>query len=576
MKINKIYCLIILFSTITVGCKDEFIPADTLSDATWYTSETKRQGTDSLYNIKIDNFISFMDASQGAITHEWIIEEGNSFLIDQFDINNKDFNPFIDSTIGLVSTKPIVHVLFKKQGRNKIILRNTFKEYVRFVGKDTTYESIQEGDHWKFERVFYVEVYDSMKPAFEIRDEAGVVYKKVLQDEIVNPADSISWPLINVNIGDKLFFADLTTYDRPNTRTWTVPGSTLGTSNDSIASFEFLRMGTYTGMSITSKRNRLGIPASEIKKFIPIRIKVNGTTKPYQIYSNIIQESTNSISFSTYGEVSPTSDFASAKNSFVVHVKNDSAFVDQDFPIESVSIDPKNSSRIIIKLTGNIFNTDVVTVTYNGNEIKSKDDRILQSFDNKLVNMKFDKFYFNTLWGGFETMGTDSFVEGWQIVYTNTEKFFKQSNEQVSSGMYSLLVEGQRSQVVTASLPIVTKSTNIASLNTGIRYLVRFKIWVDPTVTNTIDNMNVEFAYIDDMGGVTPVSTKLTYTFPAEKGKWITMQQIMSFTADQAGVFEKNKSKLHMLFRLSRTRIKSDFKFFIDDVEMFSGVQDRN
>ena len=555
---------------LLVGCTDMIENTLNFSDVSWYTSETKKHSSDSLYNIKINDFISFMDVSQGALTHEWIIEDGNVFLNDKFDVNNVTSNDF-NLAQGLKSNAKIVHVYFKNQGRNKVILRNTFKDYVKFSGKDTTYEAKKEGDVWVMERVFNVEVYGNMSPLFEVRSSDGTV---ILRDTGATTIDNqSSWKSIEIEVGDKLTFVDLTTQDRPSGRTWFVNGSLLTTSTSEIAVFEFLRIGNFNQSRIVSRRNTIGIPATETQRYIPLNITVKGTNKPYTLYGKINQTGNSDLSFSTYGEVSPESDFTIAINDFTVHVKNDSAAFDQDISIQSIKINPLNPTALDVKLSEPIYNTDAITVTYNGNSIKSRDNRPLQQFDSEIVIMKFEKSLCNTSLCGFEGIGITSPFFGWIAGYTEVLPYISQSTEKVATGLYSLKFEISQSQVSSyrkLSFPIMTDIDNTISVELHTRYLLKFKIWLDESAANTIDNFQVEFTDSNSSS----VGPKPKWNFPTEKGKWIQIQQEVVFD-DNSEIFKKNKNNVQLLFRIYKTRIRSDVKFYIDDVEMFSGIEDR-
>ena len=562
--------LLLWIPLLIVGCTDLIEQSNNFSDASWYTSETKKHATDSLYNIKINNFISFMDVSQGALTHEWIIEDGNVFLNDKFDINNvgpSDFN----LAQGTRSEAVIAHVYFKKQGRNKVILRNTFKDYVKFNGKNTSYEAKKVGDVWVFEREFYVEVYGNMSPLFEVRNSNGTV---LLRDTgATTNANQSSWKSIEIEVGDKLTFVDLTTQDRPSGRTWTVNGSMQPTSTMDVAEFEFLRIGTFTQSTIVSRRNIIGIPTAETQKFIPLNIVVKGTNKPYTLYGKISQSASTDITFSTYGEVSTESNFTAAINDFTVHVKNDSALFDQNISIQSIKINSLNPTALDIKLNGQIYNTDLITVTYNGNSIKSKDNRFLQNFTNEIVVMKYEKNLCNPVLCGFETIGTTSPFVGWRAGFTDILPYLSQSTDKVANGSYSLKLEILQSQLPSynkLSLPFMTDVDNTISVELNKRYLLKFKIWLDANTENVIDNFQVEF--VDNNSG--SIGPKPKWDFPILKGQWIQIQQEVVFT-ENSELFKNNKNKVQLLFRFYKTRIRSDVKFYIDDVEMFSGIEDR-
>ncbi len=76
MKKN-ILIIIALITVVLVSCNDnEYTEPVSFSDVSWYNS----LGPTAPREVAPGKSISFMDLSVGALSHQWIIEKGNSFL----------------------------------------------------------------------------------------------------------------------------------------------------------------------------------------------------------------------------------------------------------------------------------------------------------------------------------------------------------------------------------------------------------------------------------------------------------------------------------------------------------------
>lgn len=145
-KTNIFIALFILF--FTVSCNDsEYIAPDELSDVSWYTSIFPGQ----VNQVAFGKSVSFMDLSQGSLTHEWTIytEDSTYFM-------NSGFQPswgadtlklHINRNANLNNTDPTVHVLFRKEGNARVRFRNTFSSSVSYKGTIPR-NAVKEGNVW--------------------------------------------------------------------------------------------------------------------------------------------------------------------------------------------------------------------------------------------------------------------------------------------------------------------------------------------------------------------------------------------------------------------------------------------
>lgn len=204
LNIKKYSALLSTFTCVLamVSREKDYEPADFTSDAAWYTTETGKH-TDA-YRMNLGSTVSFMDASQGCKSHQWILEPGSKFMVDDFDVANKDYVNQIDPSKGSVSTNTVESVYFSEVGPTKVTLRNTFYDWVTSHDKQPV-EAKLIGNEWVLVREFKIDVYDKLKPAFRVLVD-GQEKCVVAEDELVNGADKSAWTTINLTLGQKLTF----------------------------------------------------------------------------------------------------------------------------------------------------------------------------------------------------------------------------------------------------------------------------------------------------------------------------------------------------------------------------------
>lgn len=388
-----------LFSLLfVVGCEEEYIeytPIDELSDVSWYIS--KDPYSQNPWNVSSETFMSFLDLSQGAVKHEWTIEEGNFYLKEGFK-RNDSLDLFIDETAGLTITTPKAHVLFKNSGLNNITLRNEFSDFVSFNSEDERIDAVQVGDVWVLEKTFTFDVYGKLLPAFKVL-QGGNEIINITKDDNPSLADQSTWPTVQVEAGSSLTFVDLTTEDRPNGRNWSIPDGAPAGSNAETAEIKFFKLGTFPAGTLKSTRG-ITLPTANTEKIIPLMVEVIPSSQPFELNGQIKEDENEVISFQVTGEVAP---FAGEEGNFTVNVKNAAATFDQNIAVKSARVSATNATRIELVLNEPIYNSDVVTVSYSGGNIKSSDTRDLLAFTDKPVIMHFSNNILTAnSWAGFE------------------------------------------------------------------------------------------------------------------------------------------------------------------------------
>ena len=435
---NLLVALTLIF---VFGCvNDETLPP-AFEDATWVTSV--RPG--NLYSIREGEHVSFRDLSQNPLTHEFTIEEGNKYLNPDFNIGTDSLPLFINEELDLVNTNSDAHVLFLNSGINKVKLRNTFKDSLIYRGRDTIY-AFPENGVWVIENEWEVDVFGKLKPAFKVLDKNGDEILRVTGDEEVEKPNGeipASWPVIDVEAGDDLTFVDLTTDDRPNGRTWSLPFSKLadGASvTDSVINTNYFSLGKFTAGNLKSQRNE-PLPTETNLKYIPLVINVIPSSKPFEVVSGIQIDSENVISFAVSGEIAITN---GSETDFTVNVKNPNTSFDQNIPVSSVSANINDKTILELKLSEAVYFDDEITLSYSGNVIESVDTRILIAFGEQSVEKVVTaESIIDPIFAGVEGIGGNwkgANADGYWVGNNNTEDdpIFTRTTDMAFSGEASM------------------------------------------------------------------------------------------------------------------------------------------
>lgn len=430
MKNIKKY--IFFFSLVTMlGCEEnsyrDYTAPDELSDISWLLGlDPYRPNREAQFNINADTYISFLDLSQGTLSHEWIIEEGNSFLKEGFS-SNDTLVKFIDETKGTTTTDGKAHILFRNSGINKVRLLNKFSKDVtpNISGDDVNniiVNSSTEGDVFVKEVEFIFDVYATILPAFKVYKDGNEILS-VSETDIPDLKDESTWPVVEIEAATGLTFEDHSTVGRPNRVTWDIPDGVpnlSGTPALGSREIKFYKLGTYNTGFIRSLRQPQIIngvqdnsPSASVEKIIPLKIKVVQSTQPFIFDGALTEDENEVISFRVNGEVNS---FSGQESAFTVNVKNAAANFDQNIPVQTARVKNDDATFIELVLSAPIYNSDIVTVSYNGNGIVSADERALQSFTDQTVQMNFGSNILpSNAWGSFEPEGgnhTNAYASG--------------------------------------------------------------------------------------------------------------------------------------------------------------------
>ncbi len=524
MKKNNLIFLFLAIFLIHACQEDEYLAPDDLSDVSWYTGIHPG----ALYAVNVGEYISFMDVSQGAISHEWTIEEGNNYLIPMFS-ENDSLPLFINNEMELTTTDTTIHVLFNNVGVNKVRLYNTFLDSVAYKGK-VTYPAVKQGDVWVIDTTFIIDVYDEIDPAVEVYQD-GVLVASVSENVFPEKEkERQTWDTVYVEAGASLTYVDITTVGRPTSRNWIVNGGRFSTSNsnDSVAEVHYYGLGSYTS-SITASRGG-DLPEAQTNKTIPMIVKVIQSSQPFIAVEGTFTENENEVvSFNVSGEIQP---FAGEEDNFIVHVENTTAGFSQNIAVSEVSVNSSDATKIDLVLAENIYNTDVVTVSYSGGSIKSVDERTLEPFNPYEVEMYLTPNLLNESLAGFEEYHVDwkkAFCEGFWVGNKNGSE----------SNPYWARVEGSASPtgqpVMSFTMPGgISEAVTLGfggfagMLSSPGTYQISYKIYIEPGSNLT--------------QALTPVASPWTLIAwdlsNVEEGEWVTLKKVQTFDQTPTTRFE--------------------------------------
>ncbi|GAF02162.1 hypothetical protein [Saccharicrinis fermentans] len=544
---KKLNILLPLFALLfVVACdEDDYVAPGTVTDVAWYTSE-KNNGD---YKLNQGDYMSFVDLSQGYESHEWSIETGNYFLKAGF--SQYDSLPlFIDQEKGFVTDDATVHILFNKAGINKVRLYNTFNQKVVFNGSEP-FEVVNKDGVWVIDTTFLVDVYGDVLPAFKVYQlvedyDGNIIEEKevcsITETDMPDADKAETWPSIDVEMGGRLKFVDLTTKDRPTGRIWTVFNQQKSTtSNDSVAIVYFNTLGYTTAKGVGSiKAERVSddeLPSASAVKVIPFNVNVIASAKPFVYTGNIKENEDESIIMNVSGEMKS---FSGVEDAFTVHVLNAASGFEENIAAAKAEVNPEDATSIKLKLSEAIYNSDQVYVSYDNTKgaILRADDKILENFGPVGVDMYTQNF------ADVDFYGAEAGGDGWFIQHAN--QWFI-NTEKSSSGSY-----GFKYVYDTASSPgnnakIQSTAPNVFGVEEG-EYLMSLEVWME-------ESSNIAFLRTNLS---TPDWLPLTWDLSSiEKGKWVRLTQQISLGDHSKFIFQINKADV----------LGDNAIMYIDDIE---------
>lgn len=360
--------------------------------------------------------IPFADVSRGFVSREWRISEQGSFLSD-FSISDVDgdFSRFIDSSAGKVSSQDIVHVLFNEPGVHTIEYFATFQDSVDFdrllvdsLGADPVTFNEETG-LWEAQAIFSFEVLADLSPAFRVLNgteeilsvpisEEAVDFSDLSLEQALALAESSNFTSVTVEAGSSLTFEaiNLDLFSETEisgiTNSWLTPNGVIRNGNNlnnlpsgNSVSILYNIPGPFIGGSIIQQRSLVenddnrsgGLNVDEIRQ-IPLIVNVVPSSVPFEIQTQGQELLTRrSLVIATNGSIRNNIPEDEVNNFEVTITNSTVGITNQRINVTEIEIDDTDSSRIILNLDEDIFDKDIINVTYNGTGITSIDSRTL-------------------------------------------------------------------------------------------------------------------------------------------------------------------------------------------------------
>lgn len=390
-----------MLSFSVVSCAvDEISDYSTLADIAFLTSISDDNNHEYIYK-STETHLSIMDASQGTISHKWVVPEGVGIHLlkgDPIDEASSDivWSDYIDPTIPYINDVDCLHMYFDDtsatyDGEPVIVkLVNTYKQpvvYNYLVDHDgstaASIESVEENGVHVLTIPFSIQIYDkTMKPSAKFYSDAAMT-----QEYAAEEVNGI--PTIDVTIGQTVYFKDTST-DRPNIWTWgiTVPStSTLSkyAAETQDTEYTFTAAGSYT-VSLGAQRAAEGldyysgdIPTAS-KVTVSSLLKVNVADEPPidpVVKSVEFNPSTKNIEIAVDNAMFDTSTLSANAGLFYISYTNANTGKSGNIDVYSVAIkvddagtseddsdDTAVYNTIVLTLAERVYTDDVITVNY--------------------------------------------------------------------------------------------------------------------------------------------------------------------------------------------------------------------
>lgn len=504
---NKLFIAVFCLFGFMACEKDEFVAPNDLADVKAIVG-SRSLNDDGAYIVELGDQLAFADISQGALSHEWIIESGNAFISNDFSPEDSVFTDFIIPGQALSSEDPTAYVLFQTPGLQRVRLRNVFDRQVSFTSTGTT--AVQEGSNWVIDTAYLVDVFADIRPAFKVYQDGEEVLSVSAEDE-PDMANSASWPTVTLEVGQTLDFVDLTTEGRPTARRWTLEGGAPTNSTDSVATITYPGLGEQVGGVFRVSRSGGGVPASTVEKVIPLRVMAVPSSEPFVFTGELGEQEDDVLSFRISGEALA---FSGEEANFTVQVTNGEANFDQAIAVQQARVNPNDATFIDLVLAEPIYGTDTVMVMYSGGAINSADGRTLSAFGPEEVAFESEDNVLTDVAYTFEADPSVYFLQQpqWSI-----------SNEQAASGSFSAKFAIDDPASGAGNMRIQTTSANVSMIFPAGNYAVSAKFYI-PSGTDIVKmntNLGEPFQAITwDLTGVT------------ERDQWITLTQNMELQAN--------------------------------------------
>lgn len=504
MKNNIILTGLLFILIFATSCESEDYeaPYGDFSSFAWYTSAAGTEVDNSEYVIAINDTIIFSDVSQNEISHEWLKPDQTAFVKG-------------------VSTDNTVSIKFQQSGIKEVILKNIFKDSVN--------GGVLIDGNWEVEKIFTIDVFADIKPAFKVFKGDEEVLSVLANDEPL-ASNSNSWPTITLEAGEELTYQDFSTIGRSDSRTWQFNNASIDSTNAETVVIGYYGLGNTTAGSVTVKRKEKEVPEGETLKLIPLNINVIPSSQPFEQVGAIKEGETEVISLNVSGQIET---LEGEEGNFIVHVVNTASGYDENISVASATINNDNLTQIDLVLDAPIFNSDEITVEFTGGNIVSIDSRVLSSFGPIKVKGYRNESVIGEAWAGFEVGATNwksAFATGYWVGNSNDQAspFFSRSDVMFNSGVASMKFsspDGIESKTLQGSFFTNGNKTphGIPTLPAGT-YEVSYMVYLE------VGNTTQTFRTIIQGGDITFWDISAL-----PRGEWVEISNTITTTSDTKG-----------------------------------------
>ncbi len=379
-------------SLLLTGCYAEHISEySSLRDFTWITS-ADNTNLDPYLLVEGD-FLSFIDVSQGASSHEWIIPEdcGIYFLCDDYiRYDEDDPDTTLDETYygdleamvtgeAKSTTDKKIHCYFTEPGDYEIILRNTYDKCVSWVRSNQNWNkldevcySVLEDGVYVAEQVMNIRVYRSdieakMNVYYDNNGEKGEMIELGEVDEDGNISKSI-----DINYGDVLHFEQYDDdFDNVYSCTWTCSDPVISNTNRDLAITFAPSVPGECLVYLQVKRTLTTFVAESTSETTVVPLIINVKEASGQLDVSASQYGSSAVRISLGNAAFDSESLADyTEGEFTVSYVNGSQSGTIDVASISAVANVNNTITLTLPEETYIYNTDELTVNYTGSSIK--------------------------------------------------------------------------------------------------------------------------------------------------------------------------------------------------------------
>ncbi len=377
---------------LTSCLKEEYMAPNDLVDVSWHIGAD--QSNRDPIMISLNEFTSFMDLSQGALSHMWeVSKDGTYFLEGNIGNGVQDFEQYV-ADIPHTNDKSRITVWFTKSGHHTVRLRNTFASEVSYTyrpepDKRPEYKVTKHAEYvngvYVMDTTFVVDVYDNvLVPGVRIfKDEA-------MTEEVLLSDDTLSVASINLEYGDILYFQDAST-DRPNFWSWKCLDASIPEIQGEVVAMKFTKLTDEQPFKVTQLIERINDPdnnslpiAPAKAREIPLNIFVGPSSAPIEM-QEVSYLGQNRLKIVLGNAGFDPANLSDVTENFTLDIVNNydgRPEYTASIKASKLTIDPENENILIVEFAEPIYNTDQMTFSYtpSNNPLLTTDGREFEGF----------------------------------------------------------------------------------------------------------------------------------------------------------------------------------------------------